>query len=749
MSGNASDGVGAIPGRHPEQTGLLLTKMDKPQLQTNAVFRPNLVEQLHWKRGIRLTVLVAPAGSGKTSLLSAWSEDEQEAVAWLSIDSTDGDAATLWSHAIQALRRVCPAIDDTFSPKAIGPLGMEEIVLPRLINALADHGGPVNLVFEDFHRLPEGQARDSVAWLIDHSPANFHLILSSRTEPTIPIANLRARGALRELRTEQLWFNLDEADNLLNSQLGLGISQEDVETLFERTGGWPAGLYLAALSLERSEDRHKFVTGFDAADRQLSDLFAEEVLQAADPPARRLMLHTSILGELNGPVCDAVLEEQGSSKILLDLADTNLFMVEFEQGCFRFHQLLSQFLLLELQATEPEIIPTLHQRAAEWHAASGDLWLAIHHTLEAGDFPNAADLVCAAWPENLNIGRFATTLGWVSRFPREFLEADARLLLVEAWTHSFAGRLEEGRIRLAAIDGLEPHATDPLPDGFASIAASRTMLSAVLPDGDVGNQLDHALLAAELELPGSPWRPVACWAAGWGFYNSDQMEVADRWFEESIALAPEQEQWMAASSSLAYRSMIAGIQKRVDDQRLLAEQAVAMAREFGVESALGEANLALAISRATSGDLDEARTQMDLAVTCARRFGAPIDLSMVLLGEVSLLRQVGEPDRANAVLDEIEEIIGGCADPRLVATQLSDLAATRPDVGKLPVELTAREQEILRFLTGSLSEREIARELFLSHNTVHSHVKSIYRKLEVSSRAEAVATEQVRVRLNS
>ena len=350
---------------------LIATKLRPPAIRDQVVPRERLLEQLRAGSDPALTLVICPAGFGKTTLLAAWyqAETARRPVAWLTLDEADNDPVVLWSYVIEALRQVCPAVSLPAIPQLAEAACVTDVVLPRLVNELNGQGEVV-LILDDFHRL-SGAALDSMAWFIEHAPSGLQLVLSTRVEPTLPLASLRARGELIELRLGDLRFTPGETDEFLNGRLGLGLERQDVEALVDRTEGWPAGLYLAALSLSRDSlsrdslsrdslsrdalsrdalsrdalsrdalsrdslsrdsDRHDFVTRFGASpSRYVNDFLEAEVLQAHDPPTQALMLRSSILGRLCGPLCDAVLEQQGSAVMLDELARTNLFLVPLD-----------------------------------------------------------------------------------------------------------------------------------------------------------------------------------------------------------------------------------------------------------------------------------------------------------------------------------------------------------------------------------------------------------------------------------
>ncbi len=720
---------------------LIATKLRPPAIRDQVVPRERLLEQLRPGSDPALTLVICPAGFGKTTLLAAWyqAETARRPVAWLTLDEADNDPVVLWSYVIEALRRVCPAVTLPAIPQLAEAARVTDVVLPRLVNELNGQGEVV-LILDDFHRL-SGAALDSVAWFIEQAPSGLRLVLSTRVEPILPLALLRARGDLTELRLGDLRFTPGEADEFLNGRLGLRLERQDVEALVDRTEGWPAGLYLAALSLSRDADRHDFVTRFGTSpSRHVNDFLKAEVLQAHDPPTQALMLRSSILGRLCGPLCDAVLEQQDSAVMLDELARTNLFLVPLgdQGGWYRFHPLFAQLLRRELGRRAPGIVPALHRRAYSWHRDHGTAEEAIYHAIEAGEYAAAAELVEASWGKYRNNGGYRTVLGWLGRFPDEILAGDIRLLLVEAWVLTWGAMKKQAARAIAAAERLSDSGAGPLPDGFSSVEASLTTLRAAFPWGDASAQLEYGLRAAKLEGPGSPWRPMACWAVGMGLYLHGEFGAADRWFAESLMLAPASGRWLEAGSSMACRSLIAGEQARPDDQRLLAETAVALIHEHGVEDTCGEGWLALGASLAVQGRPEEALPPIERAIAILRSAGQPTGLAMALLRQVPVLRAVGQRERAEAAIAEAKSVIASCPDPGILADQLTAVKRSPRPAARPGQDLTERERTVLRLLKSGLHEREIGDELYVSRNTVHSHIQSIYRKLAVSTRAEAV-----------
>jgi LuxR family maltose regulon positive regulatory protein len=735
------------PDRHQGGAGpggpvLLATKLRPPRTRAQTLLRAHLLGRLRAGRGHKVTLVAGPAGFGKTTLLAAWYEADaaRHPVGWVTLDERDDDPVVLWSYVLAALRRAGPGLESVGEPQLAGAASVVDAVLPRLINAL-DRLGDVTLILDDFHRLGRGAARDSVGWFIEHAPPAVRVVLATRREPALNLAALRARGELLELRVDDLRFSPAEAAEFLNARLGLGLAPADVAGLVDRTEGWPAGLYLAALSLAGAADRHAFVAGFGASHRHVVDFLSREVLDTHPPVLQALMLRASILESVCGPLGDALLERSGTAALLDELARTNLFLLPLDdrREWFRFHHLFAELLRVELGRRDPALVPRLHRRASRWYRDHAMPDPAIDHALAAGAFAEAAALLEASWTAYMNVCRHASVLAWVDRFPDEVLRSRAPLLLVKAWVLALSGRAAEAARVAALVDAVGDPGEGPLPDGLSSVGASVTLLRAVFPAGDVGAQLANGLRAEEAERPGSPWRAVACWAVGMGAYLQGRPDEADRWFAESVARAPEGEQWLAAGSSLAYRSLLAGDQGRAEDQRRLAEEAAAFAAAHDVDAIDGEIPLARGVALAAGGRPAAALPLLEAGLGVIRAWGQPLDTAHALLRLVPVLRALGQGDRAAAAVAEARTLVGACPDPGVLGARLAALERpARPAVAPGDA-LSPTERRILRLLAGTLTEREIGAELFLTRNTVHTHVTAIYRKLGVASRAAALA----------
>jgi LuxR family maltose regulon positive regulatory protein len=721
---------------------LLETKLQAPRVRDQLIDRDHLLQRLTAGAGLRLTVVACPAGFGKTSMLAAWyqAETRHRAMAWLTVDRDDNDPAVLWSYLLESLRRACPDLGDAARVTVPAATPVVELLLPRLVNALAEQTA-VTLILDDFHLLTDGRARESINWLIEHAPPTFQLVLSTRKEPDLALAALRVHGDLLELRADDLRFTAEEADRFLNGRQLLELTTADVDLLVERTDGWPAGLYLAALSLRRTTSRHDLVTRFGASNRHVIDFLESEVIEAHDPADQEMMVRCSILGQLSGPLCDAVLDRAGSAEALRRLSRSNLFLVPLDDqgGWYRFHPLFAQLLRVELERREPGSAVLLHRRAYAWHREHGNTSEAIDHAIDAGLQAEAAELVAATWITYVNTGLYDTVLGWIGRFPADFVDGDVPLLLAQAWVQSLAGQQAEAAVSIARAERQIGARTGRLPDGCSSAEASLATLKGTFPWDDLPAAWNQARQALELVEPESPWRTVACWAVAAAHFYRGELAQADARLTEVSALARTHEHWLIATAAAGFRSLIAGHEGRLKVQAELAEDATALAREHGLEDSAAVPPLALGVSLTARGRPAEALPMLEHGVAVTRWRGQPILLARALRYLADTLAVLGEHDRSDATTAEARSILAACVDPPIVAgaAAWSDRPA-RARGGPLLERLTHRELTVLTLLAGDLSETELGRELFVSHNTVHSHVKSIYRKLGVASRGEAL-----------
>jgi ATP/maltotriose-dependent transcriptional regulator MalT len=422
---------------------LLATKLHIPRARDGLVPRLRLIDRLTEALAGELTVVCAPAGFGKTALLANWARRTDRPVAWLSLDTADNDPVRFWRHVAAALGSVragaADRLTDLLSPPSPRP---PEAVAAALVNDLAAVPGAVVLILDDYHLVEAPAVHESVVFLLEHLPTGLRLALACRADPPLPLARLRARGELAELRADQLRFTRQEAADLLREAVGPGLPEDAVAALAARTEGWAAGLQLAGLSLRGHADPAGFVASFSGSHRYVLDYLAEEVLDRQREPVRAFLLETSVLDRLSGELCDAVTGRGGSQRLLEAIERANLFLVALDEvrGWWRYHPLFADLLRVRLAQQQPERLPELHRAAAAWHEERGLVDDAVRHALAAGDTAWAARLVerhigaTLAWAES------ATAARWLAGLPGEQVCARPRLCVLRAIQAVMAGQ---------------------------------------------------------------------------------------------------------------------------------------------------------------------------------------------------------------------------------------------------------------------------------------------------------------------
>jgi LuxR family transcriptional regulator, maltose regulon positive regulatory protein len=373
---------------------LVETKLYPPRLRRSLVARPRLSGRLSRGAASRLTLISAPAGFGKTTLLAEWLADTgtDRSVAWLSLDEGDRQPASYWTYLITALQAVVPGVGASALQLLQSSQPPIETVLTTVLNELRAVPDDLHLVLDDYHLVDGPDLQAGMTFLLEHLPPQAHLVVSTREDPALPLARLRARGELVEVRAADLRFTLDEAAAYLNDVTGLDLAASDIATLEGRTEGWIAALQLAALSMQGRDDVAGFIAGFAGDDRHIVDYLVEEVLGRQPTDVRDFLVQTSILDRLSGPLCDAVTTQHGGKAMLESLDRANLFVVPLDDSrrWYRYHHLFADVLLTHLLDEHPDRVAALHRRASQWYEQDGEPSPAIRHALAAGDVERAA-----------------------------------------------------------------------------------------------------------------------------------------------------------------------------------------------------------------------------------------------------------------------------------------------------------------------------------------------------------------------
>lgn len=489
-------------------TQILSTKLFVPPPRTNVVLRARLIERLNAGLNSKLTLISAPAGFGKTTLVSEWLAACNRPVAWLSLDEGDNDPTRFLTYFVTALQMIAAGFGQGLLTELQSPQPPPaETMLTVLLNEISVIAGPFIFILDDYHVLDSKTIDNILTFLVEHSPPQMHLLITTREDPQLPLARLRARGQLNELRAADLRFTSSEAAAFLKQVMGLHLSPEDVDALEARTEGWIAGLQLAALSLQGHQDVSEFIQAFAGDHRYIVDYLVEEVLQRQPEDVRRFLLQTAVLDRLNGSLCDAVTGQAKGSARLEALMRGNFFVVPLDDNrhWFRYHHLFADVLHTHLMTEHPEQVAALHRRASEWYERYGSADDAIRHALAAGDFGRAAELIERTLPVMTRNRKEATLLGWLQALPDEVVRNRPVLSVYFAGTLLQNGQIEgvEEKLRFAEpwleVDRKEkPQFVNE--SEFRSVPASIAMYrSAIaLASGDADSTIHYARRVFEL-----------------------------------------------------------------------------------------------------------------------------------------------------------------------------------------------------------------------------------------------------------
>ncbi len=723
----------------------------------------------------RLTLVRAPAGWGKSSLLSTWSLSPRETrpFAWLALDRADNDPIRFFLYVIQALQALAPTFGAHAEPILRAPgISLVDDVLPVLVNDLDTLEDDLVLVIEDYHVIASPEVHEAVTFLLDHAPARLELVLTTRVEPPLPIARLRARGELLEIATAQLGFSTDEAETMLNQKQGLALDRAQVSRLVDRTEGWPAGLYLAALSLRGREDTEEFIEAFAGDERNVVDYLTTEVLAGLSTEVYDFLLTTSVLERLCPSLCDAVTGTGGAARLLRDIEVSNAFLIALDnrREWYRYHHLFRDLLRNELLFTDPDRAAEANRRASQWLREHDQTSEAIHHAIAAGDSAEAVEMVASSWRPLAYAGGYQTVEGWLSAVPREVRRGDARLCVASAVVAIGTGRVDEVApwIELAA----EVPAAGPFADGFPSGPAAVARLSSVTSwlTGDLGACRRAAMTTVSDTGEPTAWDPLSYTWLGASTYwlgsskeeGVERLEVALERLRAAGTLVGETEALSAgqgdaprpaggatAVACLGMLGLVHVLEQDFDTAQRYVDAALSLSERSGLEEywVNTAAHTAAGILLTHAGRTDEARTALDRACVIARRGSGPVETTHALVARGLVARASGDLDAARTYIGDAHSTLLSCPDPGPVISVLvkeaeGQLPATAWRARMLPPmieEFSERELEVLHLLGGQLSQREIGDLLFISFNTVKTHSKSIYRKLAVGTRAEAVS----------
>jgi LuxR family maltose regulon positive regulatory protein len=483
---------------------LLLTKLSVPFVRPSLVARPGLSEKLDEGLGRKLTLLSAPAGFGKTTLLSTWIgefSNDGRPIAWLSLDSGDNDPARFWRYFVTAIDQLKPGSGQT----ALALLGSPQAppinaILTIVLNELGDLRAETVLVLDDYHLIETRAIHETLTFLIEHLPPRFHLVIATRADPPLPLSRLRARGESNELRAADLRFTSEEAAMFLNEVIGLELTAEDIAELEGRTEGWIAGLQLAALAMREHDDVPSFISSFTGSNRHVVDYLAEEVLGRQPEELRTFLLETSILDRMCAPLCNAVTGHTDGQTTLERLEHANLFVIPLddERQWYRYHHLFADVLRQRLLQEQPDLAPEVHGRASDWFEQEGLLPEAVRHALAAGRWEHAADLIEDRGLSVMLSGQIYTVLGWMDALPDPLVRSRSTLCVIYAGAFVFTNRPDAAEAHLKRAEQLV--VGEPLDEFSRLVLGQVAQFRAIIArfSGDLVRCVELARRALEL-----------------------------------------------------------------------------------------------------------------------------------------------------------------------------------------------------------------------------------------------------------
>ena len=738
------DGRADRPGR--PASDLMVSRLRRLLLRPGIVDRPLVLGRLTRGDYRPIVSVVAPPGYGKSTVLSQWAENSGQPFAWVTVEESDNDPKMLLTYVAQALDEIEPIDGRVFDALGSSASSVPGSVVPRLGSAFASMSSPVVLVLDDAHMLRNRECLSALWALADCVPAGSRLVVAGRASPLPRVARLRVQGRILEIGPADLSLTVEEASSLLHGA-GVVLGDDEVAELHRRTEGWPAGLYIAALSINAGSQNGETPLTFTGSDVFMRDYLRSELLDRLPEPYVSFLTRSSAIDRMSGPLCDAMLERRGSAAMLAELARSNLLVVPLDrQGhWYRYHHLFRDLLLAELDHLEPGLILTLKRRAAQWHEANGQPGEALEYWMQTGDADSAARLVAALAFPAYQRGMAATAQRWfrwiedhgdVENYPAVAVLAAqiAALTGKPADAERWARAAEHGAVAAS------------LPDRSLSLQPWLALLRALLcRDGVAQMQADTELAAATMAV-GSFWRTAATLYLGMAHLMAGDRDKADVLFRDVITQGLASGVTVGPCVALAERSLLAIADGEWDSGEQYIDQARTLVRDANLDDQPPITILYAAAARVAlhHGDRQRAREELARAqrLRPALTYAIPHLAVQARLELAACHLALPDPAAAQTLLREIEQILIQRADLGVFVPQAKELRArlAKMQGSSIPgaSALTAAELRLLPFLSTHLSFPEIGEELFLSPNTIKSQAYSMYRKLGVSNRNQAV-----------
>ncbi|WP_284754893.1 LuxR C-terminal-related transcriptional regulator [Arthrobacter sp. efr-133-R2A-120] len=646
---------------------LLETKLHVPVPRRALVARPRLSDRLNQADEQTLILVSAPVGFGKTTALTEWlaeAPSDGRLLAWLSLDQRDNDPTLFWTYLIAALDKASNALGAQALATLRSPQSSTEAFLTILINGLQAIPNRLVLVLDDYHVIDNQDLQEGLAFLLENMPAHLQLVIASRADPALPLARLRARGRLLEIRAADLRFTLKEAAAYFNGVMGLGLTAKDIAALEGRAEGWIAALQLAALSMQGRDDVAGFIAGFAGDDRYIVDYLVEEVLQRQNDDVRNFLLQTSILNRLNGPLCDALTGQNNGKAMLESLDRGNLFVVPLDdrRWWYRYHHLFADVLRARLMDEQPGRINEMHERASLWHEQNGDIPEAIRHATAGKDFERAADLIELAIPAMRKDRQEATLSRWLEALPGELIHARPGLSVAYAGALLASGELTGVDARLLEAEQWVRTTAEGGDGGNLTSSIAIYRAAQALAVGNAAGAMTHATTA--LGLVGKDdhlERGAASGLLALGHWTNGKLGVAHGLWTDSynsLERAGHHSDMLGCSIAMADIRITQG---RLRDAMAIYERGLEIAGRHPEQMLRGTADMHVGMSRLLldRGELEAAKKHVMTSQKLSEDAALPQNPYRSRVAMARILQAEGDVGGALEQLDEAERLYVG------------------------------------------------------------------------------------------
>jgi LuxR family transcriptional regulator, maltose regulon positive regulatory protein len=738
-----------LGGDDPAVRPLAVAKISAPLLRAGLIDRSRVREALDASGGAALTVVAAPAGYGKTTAVRAWCGSRDAALAWVRLDGDDNDPVRLWRGVVSAVDGVRAGLGRPAMRRLSVFGGSIEGSVDELANSLATFGRDLVVVLDDFHAVTSAECVASLNHAVAAFPPSARLIVISRTDPPLRLAHLRAGGVLVELRARDLALTEAEAYRLLVRHEGIDLSAAEVRQIHKRTEGWPAALFLAALWLRSVDDPREAVRGFGGDHRFIAEYLTDEVISSLDDASRAFLLRVCVLRQFTAELCDAVLDRSDSEALLARLEQSNPFVVPLERGAgYRVHSLLAEFATHRLAALEPNAPAGIHRRASQWFRSRRRCGEAVEHAIAAGDGELVADILVEHYLHLFRTGQAQSLQRWVRTLDDEQLVGHPVLAVAGATVAMTLGRAGLDRRRYLA---LARRAEAECPEQVTSYVRSMVeMVRAGSVDRDVGRAVEAGRLAVEFarqDADGDASIVAALASYARALYFAG--EVDDAWAMAMQAIEHPDIERRPPGEVLARTALALAAVDRgwLSSAREHAERAKSIIDDLGWNRTWLGANAAAALGclLLSEGGLAEAESKLASAEHFFHDDLPTVPQAWLLLRLAEVRCRRGKLEQAQTTLrlaiDALESFTDGGRLPMLATDVEREIEQARNRIsgGEILERPSSAELSVLRMLATNLSTRQIGEELFISPNTVRSHLRALYRKLSVNSRADAIA----------